>query len=111
MAALAALVKLALDASGDECRVGGLTDQGAFVKLATARQSSQVSQLQQWAATSSLDACDCMMQFAGIAAWLVSPVAPTILACITVVAAMSTAMTSPAQPRNGSKTTIKAINR
>lgn len=52
---LKALLKLTLNASGDTCRVGSLAAQGEGARLATARHSSQVSQVHP-AATSSDDA-------------------------------------------------------
>lgn len=110
-----ALLKLALNASGDECRVNALADHDAGVRLATARHSSQVSQLPQVDSTSLFDGCECIVQSAGIGVWLAMPATPDMLTCATAVAAMFTAiciaMTLPAQPRKGSRTSIKAINR
>ena len=110
MDALAALLKLALKASSDGCRARRLADQWAGVGFATAKHSSQVSQLLQCGAassTSSDSACECIVQSGGMGVWLA---VLAILACNTEVAYMSTAMTLPAQLRKGSKTSIKAIN-
>lgn len=105
--ALAALVKLALKANGEDCPINWLAVQGAGVRLTTKRHNSQVSQLQLCAATSSPDA-ECITQSAGMATRLD---ALAMVALATVMAAMSTAMTLPAQPRKGSKTSIETINR
>lgn len=109
------MLKLALNASGDECRVNALADHDAGVRLATARHSSQVSQLPQVDSTSLFDACECIVQSAGIGAWVAMLPAPDMLDYAAAVAAMFTAiciaMTLPAQPRKGSMASIKAINR
>jgi hypothetical protein len=101
--ALAALLKLALNADGDVCRALFMAVLDAGVRLATARHSSQVSQLLQSGALSSAAVCMCITQSSGIAPWIG-------LACAAVVTAMSIAMTLPAQPRRGKSTSIKAIN-
>ena len=108
MAALVALLKLALNARGDECSIKWLVGQDAGVRLATARHSSQVSQLPQSDTASSVDGCECIVQSACMGLWLARLATP---ACATVAAAMSTAMMLPAQPRKGSNTSIRAMNR
>lgn len=107
LSASAALLKLALDTSGAICRIGCCATHDANCRFTTTRHNSQVSQLAQCKAASSLDVCECMMQSAGIGVWLVML---AILDCSIVVAAMSTAMMLPAQPRKGSKISMKAIN-
>ena len=105
--ALLALLKLTFIASGDVCRANGLAAQVACVGLATARHSSQVSQLAQGVAASSADDWECIAQSTGMAVWLLTL---TIFACIAAFAAMSTAMMLPAQPRKGSRTTNNDTN-
>ena len=63
--ALAALVKLAFVANGEECRSHWLAAQTQVVELTTARHNSHVSQLLQWVPASG-DGSANIMQSAGM---------------------------------------------
>ena len=113
--ALVALLKLALNANGDECRIHWLADQTARVGLTTARHNSQVSQLLQYVTSSGGD-CECIVQSGDVGACMsdgVVALANSVCAApdATRLTAVSIAMLLPAQPRNGSRTSINAINK
>ena len=112
--ARSALLKPALAACGAVWGVNVAAAKLVSLTDAKARQRSQVSQLQCAPASTGSSvpaACVNMGQSAGMAALLLisAPLTAAICAAATCFPAMSTAITLPAQPRNGSKAIMMTI--